>query len=125
LVGHNSFLPSRIYYGDDEPVARDRAFQDLYAAYAPKFVDQAFYYLWSTEWNANKIDLIEKEAREQGALSRGEGTETGIRPHIYENHLTEVRDSDPCSAPLHGSWKGSFSPAKSPLPPAFSLKSRD
>jgi hypothetical protein len=63
-IYHNALNYIEIYYGDDEPVARDRAFQDLYAAYAPKFVDQAFYYLWSTEWNANKIDLIEKEARE-------------------------------------------------------------
>jgi hypothetical protein len=71
--------------------------------------------------------MVEQEAREQGSLSRGEGTERDSTPTVapnpagYENHLTEVGDSDPCSAPLHGSWKGSFPSAKSPLPPASSL----
>jgi len=64
---------------------------------------------------------IEEEAREQGAGSRGEGTERGIRSNQFENHLLEVGDSDSCSAPLHGSWLGSFPPAPCPLPPAFSL----
>ncbi|MEH2134860.1 MAG: hypothetical protein V7K86_30465 [Nostoc sp.] len=66
--------------------------------------------------------LLEKEAGEQGALSWGEGTERGIRPHLNENHLIEVGDSDPCSAPLHGRSQGSFPPAPCPLPPASSLK---
>ncbi|PHJ67233.1 hypothetical protein VF02_05550 [Nostoc linckia z1] len=62
---------------------------------------------------------IEEEAREQGA---GEKVQMGIRPNQFENHLLEVDDSDPCFAPLHGSWLGSFPPAPCPLPPASSLK---
>ncbi|MEH1972440.1 MAG: SDR family NAD(P)-dependent oxidoreductase [Nostoc sp.] len=58
-------------------------------------------------------------SREQGA---GEKVQMGIRPHLNENHLTEVGDSDPCSAPLHRSWLGSFPPAPCPLPRASSLK---
>jgi hypothetical protein len=63
-IYHNALNYMEIYYGAEELAKRDKAFQELYAVYMPKFVDQAFYYLCSTEWNANKIDLIEKEARE-------------------------------------------------------------
>ncbi len=69
----------------------------------------------STVWSAVcSGGLVEQEAREQGSLSRGEGTETGIRPHIYENHLTEVGDSDPCSAPQTAGVRGHFSPLPAP-----------
>ncbi len=79
---------------------------------------------------------IEKEPglnKRQGSrdLLAGEKEQKGIRPQLlrqlpagYENHLTEVGDSDPCSAPLHGRSQGSFPPAKSPLPPASSLNSQ-
>jgi hypothetical protein len=63
-IYHNALNYMEIYYGGEELAKRDKAFQELYAAYMPKFVDQAFYYLSSTEWNADKITLIEKEARE-------------------------------------------------------------
>jgi hypothetical protein len=56
-------------------------------------------------WNGNCP--IEKEAREQGT---GEKVQMGIRPHLNQNHLTEVGDSDPCSAPPQES--GVISPRK-------------
>ncbi|WP_167407746.1 hypothetical protein [Nostoc flagelliforme] len=46
----------------------------------------------------------------------------GIRPHPHLNHLGEVGESDPCSAPLHSRRKGALPPAKCPLPPASWLK---
>jgi hypothetical protein len=36
------------------------------------------------------MKIFEQEAREQGAISWGEGTERGIRPHPHLNHLTLI-----------------------------------
>ncbi|MCC5646333.1 hypothetical protein LC607_26110 [Nostoc sp. CHAB 5824] len=62
-------------------------------------------------------------------LLAGKIVQMGIRPYLlrqlpvgYDNHLIEVGDLDPCSAPLHDRSKGSFLPAPCPLPPASSLK---
>jgi chemotaxis signal transduction protein len=65
-----------------------------------------------------ELAVVEQEAREQGALSRGDGTEKRIRPHLNENHLIEVGDWDPCSpCNFHGKGKRSFPPArKAPFP---------
>ncbi|WP_265276864.1 hypothetical protein [Nostoc sp. KVJ3] len=55
---------------------------------------------------------IEIEAREQGAISWGEGTERGIRPQLNENHLTEVGDVRTCSAPQTRQVEGVISPSE-------------
>jgi hypothetical protein len=60
-----------------------------------------------------------KRGREQGA--RGI-VQMGSNPHLNENHLAEVGESDPCSAPLHGRRQGSFPPAPFPPAPCLLLK---
>jgi len=48
------------------------------------------------------LSVVEGEQGARGIV------QMGIRPHIYENHLIEVGDSDPYSAPLYGRGKGSL-----------------
>ncbi|MDF5716996.1 MAG: hypothetical protein PUP93_24790, partial [Rhizonema sp. NSF051] len=60
-------------------------------------------------------------SREQGA---GGIVQMGIQPHPNENHLIEVGEKDPCSAPLHSRSQESFPPAPCLLLPASLLKSK-
>ncbi len=64
---------------------------------------------------------IEQEAREQGALSRGEGSDGDSTPP-ERKPLNRSGGLRPMFRSANRRSQGSFPPAKSPLPPASSLR---